>query len=98
MSHPEPGQQPRDDLPAGGLHTDHDRLVGQVGPQTVGVHPDGVGQTDGLPLLRLTEAGLALHTVLPRVVPGQRVEADAVAGLTVELLGLAVQGQAGVPQ
>ena len=98
VSHPEPDQQPRDHLPAGRLHTDHDRLVGEVGPQTVGVHPDGVGQTDGLPVLRLTQTGLALQTVLPRAAPGQGVEAEAVAGLSVELLALAVQGQAGVPQ
>ena len=67
VSHPEPGQQPRDDVPAGGVHTDHDRLVGQVRPETVGVHSDGVVQAAALPLLPLlvTQAGLAVHDGVP---------------------------------
>ena len=42
VSHAEPGQQRGYHVSRGRVRLDHDGLVGQVGPQTRGIHADGV--------------------------------------------------------
>ena len=55
VSHPEPADEPQDDLLAGGVRGYHDRLVCKMRSQTCGIHSYGAGNREGVKTIYITD-------------------------------------------